>query len=117
GRHKRIELIRQPLFFLFSFSGSCRLCEICHNFGRDCQSRAEECASPEDQCGTVLLEVSQAPISFRTIHKNCFSSSLCKLERFDINIGHDAFMRGRIHCCDEESCEGLQFPGMFAQEV
>nr|AAF23778.1 phospholipase A2 inhibitor alpha subunit isoform NAI-1A [Notechis ater] len=101
------------LLFVLVARGSCHSCEICHNFGKDCEGGVtEECASPEDQCGTVLLEVSTAPISTRTIHRNCFSSSLCKLERFDINIGHDSYMRGRIHCCDEARCEAQQFPGL-----
>nr|P0DQX3.1 RecName: Full=Phospholipase A2 inhibitor gamma subunit A2; AltName: Full=PLI-gamma A2; AltName: Full=gamma-PLI A2 [Trimerodytes annularis] len=93
-----------------------RSCEICHNLGKDCEGYSTECDSPEDQCGMVLLEVSPAPISFRTVHRNCFSSSLCKLEQFDVNLGHDAYFRGRIHCCEEEKCEVNSFPGLpFSQ--
>uniref|UniRef100_I6PG79 Phospholipase A2 inhibitor gamma subunit A1 n=1 Tax=Trimerodytes annularis TaxID=2678873 RepID=PLGA1_TRIAE len=90
-----------------------RSCEICHNVGNDCDyDYVQECDSPEDQCGTVMLEGSLAPFSVRTIHRNCFSSSLCKLEHFDVNTGNGAYLRGRIHCCDQQKCEGRPFPGL-----
>ncbi|XP_032083329.1 phospholipase A2 inhibitor subunit gamma A-like [Thamnophis elegans] len=100
------------LLFIFVARGSCRSCYYCHNVGKDCDGYLTECDSPEDQCGTVLLEISSAPLSVRTIHKNCFSSSLCKLEHFDVNVGHDTYFRGRIHCCEGEKCEANSFPGL-----
>ncbi|XP_034293834.1 phospholipase A2 inhibitor gamma subunit A [Pantherophis guttatus] len=101
------------LLFIFVARGSFRSCEMCHNVGTDCgYGHVEECHSPEDQCGKVLLEISLAPLSIRSIHKNCFSSSLCKLQHFDVNVGHETYLRGRIHCCDEEKCEGRPFPGL-----
>nr|Q7LZI1.1 RecName: Full=Phospholipase A2 inhibitor 31 kDa subunit; AltName: Full=gamma-PLI [Naja kaouthia]AAB32582.1 phospholipase A2 31 kda subunit, PLA2 31 kda subunit=urokinase-type plasminogen activator receptor homolog [Naja naja kaouthia=Thailand cobras, blood, Peptide, 188 aa] [Naja kaouthia] len=89
-------------------------CEICHNVGKSCEGSVEPCTSPEDQCGTVVLEFSPAPVSFRSIHKNCFSSSLCKLGSFDVNVGQNTYVRGRIQCCDEERCEEPQFSGHCA---
>ncbi|XP_013930328.1 PREDICTED: phospholipase A2 inhibitor subunit gamma A-like [Thamnophis sirtalis] len=46
------------LLFIFVARGSCRSCDYCHNVGKDCDGYTTECDSPEDQCGTVLLEIS-----------------------------------------------------------
>ncbi|XP_070620777.1 phospholipase A2 inhibitor gamma subunit A-like [Erythrolamprus reginae] len=100
------------LLFIFVARGSCVSCDVCHNVGKDCDGYLTECDSPEDQCGKVLLEISSAPLAVRTVHKNCFSSSLCKLGQFDVNIGHESYLRARIHCCEEERCEGHPLAGL-----
>ncbi|KAM3829298.1 phospholipase A2 inhibitor gamma subunit A-like, partial [Vipera latastei] len=106
--------INQAHAFVFSFffPGNSISCDYCHNVGKDCDGYERECSSPEDVCGKVFLEISSASVSVRTVHKNCFSSSVCKLGQFDVNIGHDSYIRGRINCCEKEPCEDKPFPGL-----
>nr|ABV91333.1 gamma-phospholipase A2 inhibitor [Bothrops jararacussu] len=100
------------LLFIFVARGNSRSCDFCHNIGKDCDGYEQECSSPEDVCGKVFLEIPSASLSVRTVHKNCFSSSICKLGQIDVNIGHHSYIRGRINCCEKEPCEDQPFPGL-----
>ncbi|KAM6428677.1 phospholipase A2 inhibitor PIP [Liasis olivaceus] len=100
------------LLFIFIARGTSRKCETCHGFGDDCDGYQEECPSPEDQCGKILIDVALAPISFRATHKNCFSSSICKLGRVDVHVWDGVYMRGRTNCCDNDQCEDQPLPGL-----
>ncbi|XP_063168159.1 phospholipase A2 inhibitor LNF2-like [Candoia aspera] len=98
------------LLFIFIAGGNSLSCETCLHYGKKCNGYPTECVSPEEQCGKILLEISEAPISLTFVSKNCFSPSICELGQIDINVGNTWYIRARINCCEKDQCEENRIP-------